>query len=129
MSVFIVLITHEKMGADLLKVLHRTYGKLPNEIKAVSIDRNNAPEKWIAKVIEIIHKIRQHEDVLLLTDLYGSTPSNIAQAVKDRMTDRRVEVVSGVNLPMLLKIVNYYQLPLEQLTEKAIEGGKQGIVK
>jgi len=62
--------------------------------------------------------------VLVLTDLYGSTPSNIAQKL---IAQRNVHVVSGLNLSMLIRILNYPQLPLLELSEKAVSGGKDGI--
>jgi PTS system ascorbate-specific IIA component len=70
--------------------------------------------------------LNKGKGVLILTDMFGSTPSNVA---KDFCNDKSVNVVSGINLSMLLHIFNYPSLPLKKLTEKAIEGGKDGVMK
>jgi PTS system ascorbate-specific IIA component len=63
--------------------------------------------------------------VLILTDLYGSTPGNIA---KNLLVDSGFKLVSGMNLPMLIRILNYPELDLEAMAEKAVSGGKDGIL-
>jgi PTS system ascorbate-specific IIA component len=65
--------------------------------------------------------------VLLLTDAYGSTPSNIATCLAGEQP-ARVEVVAGINLPMLVRIFNYPQLALSAMAQNAVEGGRRGIV-
>ncbi|CAK0770012.1 hypothetical protein CCP3SC15_4060003 [Gammaproteobacteria bacterium] len=66
----------------------------------------------------------QGDGVLVLTDMYGSTPSNIAC----RLDSEKVRIVAGVNLPMLIRVLNYSYLSLEDLTNKAISGGRDGII-
>ncbi|TPW17146.1 MAG: PTS system ascorbate-specific IIA component [Halothiobacillaceae bacterium] len=61
----------------------------------------------------------------MLTDIYGSTPSNIASAL---LTDTHMRAVAGLNLPMLIKVFNYPRLGIEALAQKAAEGGRDGIV-
>jgi PTS system ascorbate-specific IIA component len=67
----------------------------------------------------------QGQGVLVLTDIFGSTPSNIAASLAE---DGRIAVVAGLNLPMLVRVLNYPEDPLEGLTEKAIVGGNRGIL-
>ena len=65
------------------------------------------------------------DGVLILADMYGSTPSNIANAVKKH---GEVAAVAGINLPMLVRVLNYFSLDLAQLTRKALSGGSEGIL-
>ena len=60
----------------------------------------------------------------VLTDMYGSTPSNIAC----RLTGTHTKVVAGINLPMLIRVLNYPRLTLTELAEKALSGGRDGIM-
>jgi PTS system ascorbate-specific IIA component len=75
---------------------------------------------------EDLKKLDQGHGILILTDMFGSTPSNIACAVSDR-TD--IRVVSGLNLPMLIRVLNYPALNLEELEIKALSGGQEGVVR
>ncbi|MDH3326855.1 MAG: PTS mannose transporter subunit IIA [Gammaproteobacteria bacterium] len=72
-----------------------------------------------------IAELNQNEDMLILTDIYGSTPSNIACNLLD---EDNVRVISGVNLPMLIRVLNYPTLELDELAHKAVSGGKEGIM-
>lgn len=71
-------------------------------------------------------KLDQGQGILILTDMFGSTPSNIACAVSDR---NDIRIVSGLNLPMLIRVLNYPSLSLEELELKAISGGQEGVVR
>ena len=73
----------------------------------------------------MIDRLDRGSGVLLLTDAYGSTPSNIANQLN---TDERTTVVAGVNLPMMVRIFNYPQLELAEMARNAVEGGQRGIV-
>ncbi|OZB83772.1 MAG: PTS fructose transporter subunit IIA, partial [Halothiobacillus sp. 13-55-253] len=68
----------------------------------------------------------QGDGVLVLTDMYGSTPSNIAHRLKEK---NRVHVISGVNLPMVVRAMNYPQLNLADMTERVASGGREGIIE
>ncbi len=76
------------------------------------------------KVGNALTKLSTDEGVLFITDSYGSTPSNIAS---DFLDNKKRILVSGLNLPMLVRIMNYRSLPLEELKQVAIDGGKHGI--
>ena len=71
------------------------------------------------------HKLDHGQGVLILTDIYGSTPSNIACALS---TKENVRIISGINLPMLIRVLNYPNLELDELVLKAISGGQEGIM-
>jgi PTS system ascorbate-specific IIA component len=72
-----------------------------------------------------VEQLDQGDGVLVLTDIYGSTPSNIASHLSSRPG---VQVVAGLNLPMLLRVLNYARLDLATLAEKAVSGGREGVV-
>jgi mannose PTS system EIIA component len=123
MTVNLLLLTHEDVGKSLLKAAKHTLGTLPLACKTVSV-HHNSNFKLIADLIN--GAIEDAEDgLLILTDLYGATPCNIAK----NMCSNYSKVVTGLNLPMLIKVMNYANLPLSEMAEKAVEGGIKSIIK
>jgi PTS system ascorbate-specific IIA component len=121
----IMLITHFDLGAVLLRSAQEIVGKLPISTTLINVDNNTAPEIIRAQALELLKKTGLNEPILILTDLYGSTPHNIAESLESGHT---IKVVSGVNLPMLLRVFNYHALPFEIIVSKAIEGAHNGII-
>jgi mannose PTS system EIIA component len=125
MSVSVFIITHEEIGRALLNVATMTFGKLPLPTSVVNVERDMIPDDIMPTLQESVDKkLSNGEDLLILTDLFGSTPCNIAT----QLQHDRVRIVSGLNLPMLVRVMNYATLPLAELAEKAISGGRDGVV-
>ncbi len=125
MTVGVLVITHGRIGEEMLEQASNTLGVCPLETEALSIfpEFNIDEMDIMARVICL--RLNSGDGVLVLTDMYGSTPSNIARRLLDLP---RVEVVTGINLPMLIRIMNYATLSLEELREKAVSGGHDGII-
>lgn len=125
MKIKILLVTHEAIGESLLNVVKTTLAdEVPIPIKTIAVAADADPESIIARIQAELDHISDDKDILILTDLFGATPCNIAQNLKH---ENALKIVSGLNLPMLLRVINYAELPLEQLVEKAISGGQDGI--
>jgi PTS system ascorbate-specific IIA component len=125
MSVKILIITHENIGSALLNVALKTFGKLPLAALVVPIHYNTDPDVICGKINFLVTNLNNPDGILVLTDLFGSTPNNIARSLQNNFN---VRVVTGVNLPMLIRIMNYPHLSLNELAEKAISGGKDGVL-
>lgn len=125
MSVGILLITHSGIGGALLNVAYGTFGTLPLEVSQLSVSRDPEPELLVAKAGYLVRKLDSGDGVLVLTDMFGSTPSNVAQGLQQQ--GFAIQVIAGLNLPMLFRILNYPSLKLDQLAVKAISGGQDGI--
>lgn len=127
MSVSVLIISHDEIGTALLNTVRQTFGgDLPLLAATVELRSDADPEVLTPKLMDVLKALDQGEGVLILTDLYGSTPSNIAQKLQDIAP---VRVVSGLNLPMLIRVMNYPQLDLNTMAEKALTGGQLGIVE
>ena len=126
MTIGILLLTHNDIGAQLLLAAKSTYGSIPIRTEVLSIDHYDKPSDLINLAKQYVKLLEQGSGVLILTDMFGSTPSNIA---KEFSCLKTVNIVSGVNLSMLLHIFNYPKLTLKDLTVKAIEGGKGGVIQ
>jgi len=124
MSVGILIISHDGIGPAVLGTAMSMLGDSPLKAKLLAASRDCNPDELCADALEQMELLDEGDGVLIITDLYGSTPSNIAQKLATR---KNVRAVSGLNLSMLIRILNYPRLDLEQLTEKAISGGKEGI--
>ena len=122
----IMLVTHESIGTALLTVLQHTLDKIPLPIITVNVSEKSTPEKLTEKLQNLLHNLPIKQNVLILTDLFGSTPCNVLRMLK---TEHPLQIVTGLNLPMLIRTVNYADLPLEELAEKARSGGKDGVVQ
>nr|MBC8432433.1 PTS fructose transporter subunit IIA [Candidatus Desulfatibia vada] len=91
-------------------------GNRPETTVSVSINLNENVDKLRQKIVEGIKKVDQHEGILILTDMFGGTPSNLSYSF---LEEGRVEVISGVNLPMLIKAVEAREKT--QLSELAVD--------
>ncbi len=128
MSVGILLITHDDIGEALLETARVTFGEeLPLRTEVVHACRTDEPERILEQARTAARRLDSGAGVLILTDLYGATPSNIALQLKQEC--RQMEVVSGLNLPMLLRTFNYADLELETLADYAVSGGRNGIFR
>lgn len=126
MTVGLLLVTHGKLGRHLLDTMvEMMSGTLPLENDTLEVRRVQSPEAMLAQGGKIIERLDSGAGVLILTDAFGSTPSNIANKLA---TENNARVIAGVNLPMLVRIFNYSKMNLDELAKIAVEGGQRGIV-
>lgn len=126
MSVGVLIISHDGIGPALLGTATLMLNDCPLQTKLLTVSRDCDPDQLAEDAIEQLDALDSGDGVLVLTDLYGSTPCNIAQRLAPQ---HHIQVVSGLNLSMLIRVFNYPQLTLEELSENAISGGKDGITK
>ncbi|MDY6993435.1 MAG: PTS mannose transporter subunit IIA [Pseudomonadota bacterium] len=125
MSVGILLVTHDDIGTSLVDSLQKILGNLPLPIKVLPVRHSQEPLAYCYHAENLYLTLNQGQGVLVLTDLFGATPCNIACSL---VNNYRVRIVCGVNLPMLVKLMNYPSADLDTLANKALSGGCQGIL-
>lgn len=125
MTVGVLLITHENYGDVSLQTVKAILGVCPLETRTLSVPFDANPDAIYQEAKHAVKMLDHGEGVLILTDLYGSTPSNIAHRL---IEEGRTVVVSGLNLSMLMRVLNYPNLSLEELVDKASRGGSEGVV-
>jgi len=125
MTVAVLLITHGQVGNVLLETAESVLDARPLPARALSVAPDADPEELLRAAHEMVVQLDQGDGVIVCTDLYGSTPSNIATALQHRAPG--VRVIAGVNLPMLVRMMNYPGLDIMQLIDKALSGGREGI--
>ena len=121
----ILLITHGSLGESLLRAAAHTLGRQPERAEHVSVAALDLPELVLARVQRALARVDDGSGVLVLTDMFGATPSNVAAQL---LQDGRVEGLSGANLPMLVRALAHRDLPLATVVEKARGGGTEGVV-
>ena len=121
----LLLITHGTLGADMLHTVREILCGCPLPAESLAIDSDADTDELYQAASDLCTHLDNGDGVLVLTDLYGSTPSNIANRLAD---SHKVNVISGVNIPMLLRILNDHDMGLEALAEKAASGARDGIV-
>jgi mannose PTS system EIIA component len=125
MPVGLLLITHGCAGDSLLAAASGMLSELPLRSVALSISQSIDPETTLQEARKLRDAVEGGDGVLVLTDMYGSTPSNIANRL---LPDSKLRVVSGINLPMLIRVLNYPDLELGDLADKAVSGGRDGVL-
>jgi PTS system ascorbate-specific IIA component len=124
MSIGLLLITHSHIGDALLETVNKMFGGLLPPIETLTVSTECNPDQIKILARKLVESLDEGDGVLVFTDIYGSTPSNIAYSLAK---SGQVNVVSGLNLPMLIRTLNYQDLDLKSLTEKAVSGGREGI--
>jgi len=125
MSVGVLLMTHESVGRALISASQHVMPNLPLTVDAVEIPPQADPEVMRSLTGQHARQLDKGDGVLVLADLYGATPCNIGLSLGPLGVHLRC--VSGLNLPMLLRVLNYAEKPLDELAEIAATGGRGGI--
>ncbi len=125
MSVGVPLLTHQAMGDALVTAAHHVLGKFPLPLQVLEVAADAEPDSALRDASLRARALDQGDGVLVLSDLYGATPCNIAQRLGS--LGFRTHCVSGLNLPMLLRVLNYPEQDLDQLAQTAANGGRCGI--
>ncbi|WP_320041336.1 PTS sugar transporter subunit IIA [uncultured Desulfobacter sp.] len=121
----ILIVTHANLGAALIDTLEFILGAKQEKLGTISIDIKQDPESLRNKIKRGIKDVYCENGVIILTDMFGGTPSNLAYAF---LEEGKVEVISGVNLPILLKAVTTREkMEIKELTAALIEHGKKSI--
>ena len=120
MTVGILIVSHNQIGAELINTARQMLSSSPLPTQVISIEINDKPDAIKPLLDDALIRLDQGNGILILTDMFGSTPSNIACAVSER---DNVRIISGLNLPMLIRVLNYPNLSLNDLENKAISGG------
>jgi PTS system mannose-specific IIA component len=100
----VVVVTHCHLAEELIAAAELVVGENLKQFQPVSIDPKEGSEEIREKIISAIRKVDEGKGILILTDMYGGTPSNISLSF---LEEKKIEVITGVNLPMLLKLATY----------------------
>ena len=120
----IVLVTHGQLAEEFLSAMVHIVGE-QKHIAAICIQPEDDMEKRRHDILKAVKKVEDGDGVILLTDMFGGTPSNLAISV---MEDEKVEVIAGVNLPMLIKMSSLRKdHNLKDLVKKSQESGRKYI--
>lgn len=120
----LVVVCHEDMGGELVKAAEMIVGKI-DAVATVSVKQESAPELLRDEIQTAIRKVDGKKGVMLFTDMFGGTPSNIALA----FLGESIEVVTGVNLSMLIKFANHRdEKSLPELARLVQEAAQKSIV-
>jgi mannose PTS system EIIA component len=125
MSIGLLLITHDGIGSSLLQTMIGMFGSCPLRVESLSIPNDCDLAAAKAEAARLAAALDRGDGVLVLTDMFGSTPGRIAASLS---REGDINVLAGVNLPMLVRVFNYAQLDLQQVTEKALEGGRNCVI-
>ena len=125
----ILIIAHAPLAHALRQCALHVFPDCGAHVAAIDVQPNLPPEETLATARIAIDQLTRSDAVkgiLVLTDIFGATPSNVAQKLVDGVKSR---LITGVNLPMLLRSVSYRNEPLEALVSRAVIGGTQGVMQ
>lgn len=125
----ILIIAHTPVATAMLDFIQHIYGELPEHIMAVDIPAHEDIKVSTQRVSLAAANVVDAKEVLILTDILGATPCNVASKVALADKENTMNVLTGLNLPMLLRAVSHRHEPLSQLIEISLQGGVQGVVR
>jgi PTS system ascorbate-specific IIA component len=125
----VLLVTHGEIGKALLESAAQILGAAQLQTATLSVWRQDDPEDLALRARELLHGIDAGDGVLVLTDIFGATPGNVVSRV---LEDGKIEGVSGVSLPMLLRVLSSRngapKDALRSAVQRALSGGAEGVV-
>ncbi len=121
----ILIIAHGSLGDSLVHCAQHVFSGRELPLRQLGVTVHDDPVELLPQARELLSQLDAGDGVLVLTDMYGATPSNIACRL---LEPGKVEGISGVNMPMLVRALTYCTSPLATVVEKALSGGCEGIV-
>ena len=125
MSIGLFFITHEGIASNLLNIGESIIRKPDNNLSFIEIPMNSDLDTIINSIEIKLNKLNLDRGILFFTDIYGSTPSNIAQLLASNYD---ANLISGVNLPIIIRLLNYRNETEQVLIQKALDGAHKGIL-
>ena len=122
----ILIIAHGNLGESLINCATHVLNKVPPRILALGVSARDDPALLLPHAISMVKELDSGSGVLVLSDMYGGSPSNIASKV---VMPGRVEAVCGINLPMLIRVLTYRERDLQTIVTKAVSGGCEGVMR
>ncbi len=122
----ILIVAHGAFGEALIHCASHVLGKRPPQVRQLGVTVHDDPEAVLPQARELVKQLDEGQGVLVLSDILGATPCNIATRL---LVPGRVEGVCGVNLPMLIRALTYRDEALASVMEKAIGGGLAGVTQ
>ena len=126
MNVALLLVSHKGIASNLLETACSIVNDKPDNLPYVEVPMDAPVDIMRKEIQQQLDRFDQTKDVLILTDIYGGTPSNLASCF---ISNEKTQLISGLNLAMIIKAINYRRLPLSELIEKIIQGGRQSIAQ
>jgi PTS system ascorbate-specific IIA component len=121
----ILIIAHGGFGESLLECAKHVIGNEPRQVAYLAVTNQDDPDHLLPVAQNLVAKLNEGDGVLVLSDMYGATPCNI---VSKLLIPGVVEGVAGVNMPMIVRTMTYRHESLMALVEKAVAGGREGVV-
>jgi PTS system mannose-specific IIA component len=122
----ILIIAHGTLGESLIHSATHVMCGRPAQLTHIGVGMQDDPQAVLPQAIKLLRGLDDGSGVLVLSDVYGATPSNIACKL---LVPGRIEGVAGVNLPMLVRALTYRNEPLKTVITKAISGGIEGVMQ
>jgi PTS system ascorbate-specific IIA component len=122
----ILIITHGTLGESLIHCASHMLNKRPQRLKQLGVTAQDDPLLLVPQAHALVEELDKGHGVLILTDMYGGSPSNIAQKL---VVPGKIEAVAGVSLPMLIRALTYRDRSLQTIVTKAVSGGCEGVVR
>lgn len=119
------LITHSSYGESLIQCACHVLNRRPPQLAQLGVALQDDPLDLLPVARDMLAWVDKGDGVLVLTDIFGATPANIALKL---LEPQRVEGVAGVNLPMLLRALTYREKDMALLVAKAVSGGRDGVM-
>ena len=121
----VLLISHGAIGESLLASAEAILGAKQARVATLGVSRSDDPDKVLARARQLAAQLDEGAGLLVLTDMFGATPCNVAARL---LADGRVEGVSGVSLPMLVRVLSARNGSLPAAVQRALSGGAEGVV-
>ncbi|MDP1526871.1 MAG: PTS fructose transporter subunit IIA [Rhodocyclaceae bacterium] len=121
----LLLITHNTLGESLIQCACHVLNRRPDQLMQLGVAAGDDPKDLLPLANQLLALVDKGEGALILTDIYGASPSNLAAKL---LQPGRIEGLAGVNLPMLLRAINYRDKGMETLLARATGGGRDGVL-
>ncbi len=122
----ILIISHGTLGKSLIHCASHVLNKRPPQVKQLGITAQDDPFRLLPQAQALVKELDDGDGVLILSDIFGGSPANIAAKL---IVPGHIEGVVGVSLPMLIRVLTYRDKPLQTAVVKAISGGCDGVVR
>jgi PTS system ascorbate-specific IIA component len=122
----ILIIAHGTLAESLIHCASHVLGKRPMRVRQLGVTIHDDPQAILPQAQDLVAHLDDGNGVLILTDIYGATPCNLASKL---LKPGRVEGLAGVNLPMLIRALTYRDKSLDEMIRKAMSGGCEGVVR